>query len=219
MAWKPSESSLARTDAPYFLLSRTVNLTATANLGTITHLAESGSLSILRTVQLARASSTVWVTYTFSVSGAIDQVSIPVIGTSLSRLNNFDQVTQTLAIGHDPSFRQAIGARVRIMEGGDDLTEVRYNTNPEASMPEVRFTFTPRASIFRASFEAEIIFSPDAQATDVRIANAMSIFETARVDFVFVDKLKVRETEWFTNDPAHFRIAYQNFAVAVYEVI
>ncbi|MFQ5985729.1 MAG: hypothetical protein ACE5KQ_00005, partial [Thermoplasmata archaeon] len=217
--WSPLGVPAFRTDAPHYLPRHTVSQSSTPELGTIEHLAESAAMRVSRTVHLARDSSLVWVNYSIAVSGTINDVSIPVMGTSLSRLNHFDPILRTLEIGHDSTFPQGIGAQVKIITGGESLTSVAFETNPEAAMPQVRFLFVPDGALFETSFAVRLISSPDAQSSDVRLADALSAFEVGEVDYVFVDKLKVRETEWFANDPAHFRIAYQNFAVALYEVI
>jgi len=158
------------------------------------------------------------VEYRISAQGTIERVWISVFGTSSSTLNNFDYASRTLSVGGISGFREKVSASVQVSSGAA-LADLQFNTNPQAEMPEVRFVFEPSNATFEASFEVKAAYDTALLPGDVASFEASSIFESRGVNYVLADKLRVREVEWFGNDRAHYRLAYQNFGVALFEVI
>lgn len=99
------------------------------------------------------------------------------------------------------------------------MTSTYFVTNPSLDMPEVGFVFFPRLPSFKVSFELSADHRPDLGANEVRLSRAFDILADVGVAFVFVDKSKIRDMEWFSNDRDHFDLAYQNSGIAVFEVM
>lgn len=216
--WSSSEGGPLREDAAFFLTNKSTELNSTPTRVRLEHTAGDESISIHRTVDVPRASRISWVNYSLSVSGTISRVSISLFGTSTSRLANFDASSNTLTIGGVPGFRESLAGSVRIVEGGDALSSATFMTNPEAEYPEVGFVFSVADTAFSVSFAVWAQYDGEIVPSNVEVFRAESIFALAGVNFVFVDKLKVREMEWFTNNRSHFAIAYQNSGVALFAV-
>ena len=220
VTWSPDGGGPVRIDSLYLLTSRSTSHVVIPSHVRLEFGAQGNGITINRTVELASGSGTVWVNYSFEVSGEIDRVDISVFGTSTSSLNDFDFAAKKLQVGGVPGFREKVAGSVQVGEGGDVLNEtaMAFETNPDVLMPEVRFAFSPNGGSYRVSFMVEAYYDRSYAPTDVRVFDAYSIFADVGVGFVLVDKHKIRDVEWFTNDLARFRMVHQNFGIAVFEV-
>lgn len=218
ISWRDSGGQV-RFDRPFYLPTRETSKAIDADRARLEFRAEGQGLLVVRTVESSRDSGTVWVNYTFEAAGTLDRVDISVFGTSRSRINNFDFTTDELTLGGELGFRDAVGGRVRIVDGATRLVGTLPMTNLQAELSEYRFEFAPTAGTFRSSFAVDVGYHVTAVPGPVVSYAAREIFDAHGVGYLLIDRTKVREMEWLTNDRNGYRIAYRNFAVAVFEVI
>lgn len=217
-SWTPEDGGGQQTVTLYDLASREASIEATSDHVRLETVGTSASLSILRETDVDRGLGTVWVSYTFRAPGDFDEIVVSVFGTSRSRLNNFDGATHALSVGSLPGLREEERGRVRIVSGGETLIGITAKTNPDA-LAEFEFRFDPDGPAFSLGFAVDVLFDRNAVPTPVRVYHALSLLGSYGVGYVLIDKARVREMEWFTNDRDHFQTAYQNFGVALFEVV
>ncbi|MEK7715228.1 MAG: branched-chain amino acid ABC transporter permease, partial [candidate division NC10 bacterium] len=212
ISWRDSGGQV-RFDRPFYLPTRETSKAIDADRARLEFRAEGQGLLVVRTVESSRDSGTVWVNYTFEAAGTLDRVDISVFGTSRSRISNFDFTTDELTLGGELGFRDAVGGRVRIVDGATRLVGTLPMTNLQAELSEYRFEFAPTAGTFRSAFAVDVGYHVTAVPGPVVSYAAREIFDAHGVGYLLIDRTKVREMEWLTNDRNGYRIAYRNFAL------
>ncbi len=218
VTWKEAGTHAVRTENAHDLGVQT-SLDRSNGSVTLQSAATGPGISILRKVTLAPRSAVTWNNYTVEVAGNLSQVSVSVFGTSSSQLNNFDAQTATLSVGSAPGFQENAAGSVQIRDGAGELTSVDAQTNPEASLPKMGFTFGPAGSWFNLSFAVTAFASRSVSASGVQVYEARQVLAAAGAGYVLVDKTRIRDYEWIAADTAGFRMAYQNAQVALFSVV
>ena len=217
ITWKPSQSASDLESSPSQMPIHSANVTTDQTRAVFRYGADGPNLTVERIVDTSQSSPVVWVNYTVVAIGVLHTVEVKIFGGSRTIFGGNDPSIGSIAVSNVPGFRTRIQGNLKLTAASSELARMDISPHPANGNPAAIFSFAPNQTSFSASFAVMPSVDPPPAGGDLRLYNAISIFDNRRVQYALLDRADVRHVTWCAQDAQHWREVYSNEGVVVFE--
>jgi hypothetical protein len=176
-------------------------------------------ISINRTMKI-RDLSNVEISFDLRHETNITRMVIPLFKSDFSHLNDFNQINnKSVALYLTTPMMVYVQMNIAISYEGKVETNIFAETSPQEHQPLIEFAFLTPSKNASISFNLQFPKLINNNSEQVEYFNCYDLIKESDINYVMVNKNRVREWEWLSSDVVHFNKKFENEEIAIFEVL
>lgn len=209
-------------DAPFYAKNKMMNIFCNGTWVNATFTYEWDRMRLIRSLIMGEDRSSVDLVFKIYPSNVLlKQFNVRIWASYFTSLEDYQIENSTIILYQRLLINQLVKAKITLLDtdGGLNYTEV-LPKDPKYSMPVAIYSFKPmQDNSLYVRIRLSIISNTVTEDQTIRFYNSYELINDAKINYIFLNKARIKEYHRFNSDPKHFIKVFENETIVIFRVM